>query len=257
MSKVINFTGSYTQDKRHETVSERFNPIQASQVGLIMNSHGLNVVSISTGKARHTDKIDHQRTLSRFRGPEIAEDTYLDIVLDNKHMGRGVSRLHVGIFRVVCTNGLFTGTSFFNHDIRHSGDTYKNLDLGIVAALKTQDNLTEIIAKMKATHLFPEQREFLALEAVKMLTPVNALYPRHRLLNPNRESDNDSDLWTTFNLVQENSMAGKNIVYTIGSLNDIGQVRQRQMVTRTIKPNSAKDLEFNQAFFDLALKLVA
>jgi hypothetical protein len=256
----INISGSYTQDQRHAKVSDRFNPIQASQVGEIMASRGLNLVSVSTGNARHEDKKDHQRTLSRFRGPDIADGSFLDIVLDNKHMGRGVSSLHVGIFRIVCTNGLFTGEKFFRYDIRHSGNTYDNLDLGIVAALGVQSKLADVIARMQRIVLTQEQREQMAFETAKLLVPSDALQLRHNLLSPNRTSDTSSDLWTTYNLAQENAMQGKHVLYTVPQTVErlgVSVQTERNMTARAIKQNSAKDLIFNTKLWDIAESLAA
>jgi hypothetical protein len=253
----LNVSNSYIQDQRHTKVSDKFNVIQASQVGQVMVDNGLLPVSISSGKGRLESTKDFQRTLSRYRGPEVADGVFLDIVYDSKHMGRGVDRLHVGIFRMVCTNGLFTGTSFFKHGIRHNGDTYANLNTGILAALGMQAKLSETIGLMQRTILTPSQREFLALEAVKLLTPDNSIEVKHRLLTPNRESDKNLDLWSTYNLTQENSVKGNNIAYTLQSIDSVGRPNVRRMAGRAIKPNSDKDASFNQSLFDVALKLIA
>lgn len=256
-AKIINISGSYVQDQRHAKVSQRYNPIQASAVGQAMDAAGLSIVSLSTGRARHEDKKDFQRTLTRYRGPEVTPGVFLDIVYDSKHMGRGVDCIYVGIFRMVCTNGLFTGTSFFQHEVRHSGDTYANLNEGIAAALGMQTKLADMVTRMQGVILTPEQREIFARDAIKLLTPSDTIQVKHRLLKPNRESDASPDLWTTFNLIQENSVKGNNMVYSINSVDRNKAPAVRNMTARAIKPNSAKDLDFNQAFFDIALKLAA
>ena len=258
MSKVINISGSYVQDQKHSKVSDRFNVIQASSVGDAMASHGLSLVSLSTGRAKHADKADFQRTLSRYRGPEIADGVFLDIVYSSKHMGRGVDCLYVGIFRSVCTNGLFTGTSFFQHNVRHSGNTYDNLNLGIAAALGMQGKLADTIKRLQGIVLTPEQRELLALEAVKLLTPEKALQVKHRLLkSTGRIEDSGLDAWTSYNVIQENGMQGNNIAYTLNRTDLLGRDNVRHMAARPIKTNSVKDAEFNQGLFDAVLKIAA
>lgn len=261
MSNNIRISTSYVQDQKHSRVSDRFNVVQASQVGQVMANHGLDIVSLSTGRARHADKADFQRTYSRYRGPEIARDgdkpVFLDVIYDSKHMGRGVDKILLGIYRMICTNGLFAGMNFFSHAIRHSGATYDSLNEGIRAALSMQDKLAETIRNMQGVILTPVQREELALEAIKLLTPSTATQVRHALLRPNRESDSSMDLWTTYNLVQENSVKGRRVAYTLQSLDAFGRESSRQMTVRPIKPNTGKDASFNQALFDTALKLVA
>lgn len=253
----VNISASYVQDQKHSKVSERFNVIQAASVGQAMSAQGLQLVSLSTGKGRQVDKVDFQRTLSRYRGPEIAPGVFLDIVYDSKHMGRGVDRLYVGIFRMVCTNGLFTGTAFFCHEIRHSGDTYETLQEGIAAALGCQEKLAEVIARMQATVLTAEQVEELRFAAAKLIVGDDVTEFRHRLGKTNRESDQSQDLWTQYNLAQENGVKGNNVAYVRRGENEHGLATVRNMTARPIKPNSAKDLEFNQGLWSVAEKLAA
>ena len=261
-AKIINISGSYVQADRHSNVSERYNVVQASAVGQAMTDNGLTLASLSTGRAKHEDKIDFQRTLSRYRGPELFQENgkpvHLEVIYDSKHMGRGVDRILLGIYRMVCTNGLFVGTNFFKHEIRHSGNTYDNLNLGIVAALGMQAKLSQAIERMRSTILTPEQRETFALEAVKLLTPDNALQVRHRLLAPRRADDTGLDLWTVYNVVQENAMQGRAVGYTLATVDPhTGMPGTRAMYSRAIKPNSGKDADFNQGLFEIADKIAA
>ena len=252
-------SGSYVQSNRHAMVSERFNPIQAASVGQAMTNHGLNLVSLSTGKARHEDKIDFQRTLSRYRGPSIGEGVNLDIVYDSKHMGRGVDRILLGIYRLVCTNGLFVGKNFFSFDVRHAGDTYLNLNRGIDAALEISAKLGDTVKKMQSIQLDDAQRFAFAKEVTALLIPSEGVMDvRERLLKPNREIDKANDLWTVYNVVQENAVRGGNLVYSKRTKDPMTGIETvRRMTQRAIKPNTGKDATFNQALFDIALKIAA
>jgi len=261
MSKPIVITGSYMQENRHANVSDRFNVIQPAAIGAAMQEHGLTLASLSTGRGRHPDKLDFQRTLSRYRGPELFREgdkpVHLEVIYDSKHMGRGVDRILLGIYRMVCTNGLFVGMNFFKHEIRHAGNTYDNLNIGIAAALGMQAKLTATIERMRSITLDAAQREAFALEAVKLLTPENALQVRHRLLAPKRVEDTATDLWTVYNVVQENAMQGRAVGYTLQSLDAFQRPSVRAMTVRAIKPNSGKDADFNQALFNVAEKIAA
>jgi Domain of unknown function (DUF932) len=257
MSKPIVITGSYLQENRHANVSERFNVVKPAAIGEVMGSNGLQLASLSTGRARHEDKADFQRTLSRYRGPQIADGVYLDVIYDSKHMGRGVDKILLGIYRLVCTNGLFVGMNFFKHEIRHAGNTYDNLQLGISAALGTQAKLSKTIEKFQSIQLDATQREAFAQEAVKLLTPYDAVNVKHALLRPRRNVDQANDLWTTYNVIQENAMQGRSVAYTLQSVDAFGREIDRTMTARRIKPNSGKDADFNQALFGIAEKIAA
>lgn len=257
----VNISGSYLQGNRHSNVSDKFNPIQAASVGDAMTRNGLALVSLSTGRAKHADKVDFQRTLSRYRGPEIGRDgdkpMHLDVIYDSKHMGRGVDRILLGIYRMVCTNGLFVGSNFFKFDIRHNGATYENLDQGIAAALTMANKVAETIKRMQSIQLTPEQREQFARDAIALLVPKAAGQVKHRLLKTHRDADQGNDLWTTFNVVQENAVSGRNVVYQLSKADDKGIITVRNQVARPIKANTGKDADFNQGLFDIAAKLAA
>ena len=255
--KELNITGSYVQDQRHAIVSDRYNVIQPSAVGEAMANNGMALSTLSTGKAKHADKADFQRTLARYRGPEIAPGIFLDIIHDSKKLGRGVDRLMLGIYRMICTNGLFVGTNFFVHEIRHSGNTLDVLNQGILQALDHTKRLTEVITAMQGKELSKEQAVQFAEQAARLLVPKDAIQVAHRLLKPLRQEDDYRDLWTTFNVVQENAMRGRQITYTLETVEGNGLKKVRAMNTRAIKANTGKDAEFNQGLFDIALKLAA
>ena len=259
--KPIVLSTSYLQNDKHTIVSDKFKVIQASSVGDAMQANGLKLVSLQTGRARQEDKANFQRTLSRYRGPMIAEDNgkgiFLDVIYSSKHMGRGVDEIFLGIYRMVCLNGLMAGRTFFRQGIRHNGDTYESLNSGIVAALDSAAKLGGIVNNMKQLQLTVDQKQELALEAVKILTPEKALQVKHRLLAPRRTEDTNNDLWSVFNVIQENAVQGHSVGYTLASVDAQGRESRRIMNVRAIKPNTAKDAEFNQGLFDVAAKLVA
>lgn len=253
MLKNINISGSFVQDHRHESVSQHYNPIQASAVGQVMQSNGFELVSLSTGRARHEDKKDFQRTLSRYRGPEISNDgkpVFLDLIYSSRHMGRGVDELWLGIYRVVCTNGLIAGTNFFKFGIRHSGDTYQNLDIGIKEAFDYKDKLTTLIEKAQSTTLGPYQYQVLKDTAINALVPNHAINVRHSLDLVRRPEDQGNTAWAIFNRIQENAMHGR-IAYQTQKRDESGQViGLREMHVRPVKTNSNRDTVLNQSLFD-------
>ena len=250
-------TSSYLQDQKHSKVSAKFNVIQASAVGEVMLSHGLRVASLKTGKARLVENSDHQSTITRYRSDiEIAPRVFLDIVHRSFHVGRGSDTFTVALFREICTNGLGVSKDFFSESVRHSGDTFLTLDSAIRSALNTQTKLAETVLKMQNTILTPQQKEELAFQAAKLLVPEKATRFRHNLLKQHRASDADQSLWVAYNTAQENAMQGR-IAYSLPSIDAQGRTTQRDMTVRAIRPNSVKDLDFNQALFDVALKFVA
>lgn len=249
----IALTNSYLQNQKHNTVSEKYNVIQPSAVGEVMASHGLKLATLSTGKAKHQDKADFQRTLARYRGGEIQEGLHIDIIHDSKKLGRGVDRLLLGIYRMICTNGIFAGSNFFSFEIRHTGNTYEKLNEGIAAALAQQSKLVDAIKYLQSVELSDETQRSFAENAARLLVPENALNVKQALLHVRRQEDATPNAWTIFNRIQENAMHGGRVGYTLVSKDDNGLDVVRNMTTRVIKANTGKDAAFNQALFDMAL----
>jgi hypothetical protein len=258
MNKLLTITNSYIQNDKHDINSDKYNVINPSVVGEVMSRQGLQLQTLSTGKARHADKADFQRTLARYRGPSIGDGIFLDIIHDSKKLGRGCDELLLGIYRVVCTNGLVTGKSFSSVRIRHSGNTYEQLDHGIAALLTQQGELTRAIKAMQSTEFTAEREQVLVGEALRIVVPNDAFDVVHRLTKVRREADNGRDLWSMFNVIQENIVQGKSIAYKKVSIDETKGLQSiRQYTSRPVKPNTNKDRVINAALFDAALKLVA
>jgi len=74
----------------------------------------------STTRSGGAAKIPYKKHIIRFRNSEndalAAElgDTFPEIVLTNSHNGTSSFKFHVGLFRLVCSNGLVIADQTFN-----------------------------------------------------------------------------------------------------------------------------------------------
>lgn len=243
-------TGSYNQSGRHENTSARYNVITPSEVGAVFAEKGLKIVSIKSGQAKHQDKANFQRTLSRYRGEEILDGIHLDIIHDSKHLARGCDKLMVGIFRTVCLNGLITGSKFFECAVRHSGNTRNNLSLGIDNALAMREKLADTIRLMLDIQLPPMQMLLYASRVAAKLVPSNAVGVRYEmLLSTRRDADYSTDVFTVLNRVQENVTRG-HLAYSLPTKK--GTLRTTTL--RPLKPDTRKSLDVNQDLFNMAME---
>ncbi len=256
MSSILH-SGSYVQAERHSALSQRYNPIQASAVGDAMIAHGLTLATLSTGKAKHEDKRDHQRTLARYRGPALTDGTFLDLIHDGRKLGRGVDHFFLGVYRIVCTNGIWAGKTYFDYSVRHTGLTYDSLNQGIESALNQRKRLGQTIELMQGYQTTRSDVITLEQSAIRHLTPVNAEQVISNLNTVHRSEDNSTDLWTTFNRIQENAMMGGQVSWTQRSKDAKGKPIVFQASSRPIKSQSGKDASFNQSLFDAAMRLTA
>jgi len=134
-----------------------------------------------------------------------------ELIFLNSHDGSSTYQLHMAVFRPICTNGLcVAATQFPVWRISHRRDV---LDEIIKAALEMTESfalLGERIQCMERTLLDEAQRLEFADGALKLRFPQ----PPHRgiaasqLLEVRRPEDVGTDLWHTFNAVQENCIRG-------------------------------------------------
>lgn len=254
-------TTSYLQADKHSSRSERYHAIQPASVGSVLAQKGYNLISLITGRAKHEDKANFQRTISRYRSNEPFEidGLSLDIIYVGNHMGRGCDELILGFYRGVCANQWNVGTNFEVVKVRHSANANQVLSEGIDKLLEQRAKLIETIQKMRSTQLTSEQVIELAkkfatirLGDVKDIVSID----HTALLQVHRDEDKPLDLFTVSNVLQENALRSR-ISYTVHSKDKHGNSTVRNMTSRIVRESSTKMVDLNGQFFDEALKLVA
>lgn len=185
-----------------------------------------------------------QKHLIVFRHPDIqikgkgGDVSYPQILLTNSHDGKNAFNFRIGIFRMICSNGLvICSTEFNNLSIRHMNYTFKELQERITGVVNKLPGLVKKINIFKKSILTEEQMVEFATKAAALRSKqkVNAM----DLLLATREEDKGNNLWNVFNRVQEKILAG-DFVY--------GKKKRK---ARTIK-NFQQDIKINEELFQLA-----
>jgi len=132
------------------------------------------------------------------------------IIMLNNHMGTLSNRIEFGLYRLVCSNGLVIPQGEFEFlKVRHQKITieiFKEMIKQYIISLpKTLDN----IKMYQDVTLSPVESVQFAREALelKFSDGKYQIIPE-TLLIPRRVSDDKNDLWTIFNVVQENMFKG-------------------------------------------------
>ena len=224
---------------------------------------GWKPVTAAMRKNRGKDTIFSKHMVT-FQNPDImikskdGDDAFPRIILSNSHDGLQAFKFSVGIYRLVCSNGLVVADEeFSDFKIKHKGYTFEELRNVISQAVLDLPNKVEVLNKMKRKILTKEQREKLALDAMLVragITPDSDKakdfeYDQETLvdiLEPKRDADKGDDLWRTFNVIQEKITKGDFHAALKGA-----KVRK----VRAIK-SFEKDLEVNKQLFRLATALV-
>ena len=182
-----------------------------------------------------------QKHVIVFRHPDImikganGDDAFPQILLTNSHDGKAAFNFRVGIFRLVCSNGLVVSDADFNNvSIRHINYTFETLQSKIQEVIAKLPGLVQKINLFKSTQLSEDQMMEFATKAATLRTKqkVNIM----DLLNADRVEDQGSDLWVVFNRVQEKLLGGS---YKAG-----------KRKARSVK-NFQKDIQINEQLFEL------
>lgn len=240
----------------HESRSERFRPIPTIEIVRGLAKEGFSVVGARQAVARDPGKAPFTKHLLRIRrldnAAHKAGDSVLEMLLKNGNDGSSAYDLMAGMFRVLCLNSLVAQTSTIDTvKVRHSGDVMGKVIEGTYRVVQEAEQLLAAPADWGRLQLTADHRNAFAQAAHvlrfgdaegNVTTPIQPA----ALLAPRRYEDRANDLWTTFNVVQENVVRG--------GLTGFGRNVNNQMrrtTTRQIK-GIDQDVKLNKALWVLA-----
>jgi hypothetical protein len=222
-------------------VSSNYTHIPTSRVIEDMISLGWTPVSAQEVRSRKSPGF--QKHIIRFQNQNImikgndGDDAFPELLLTNSHDGKNAFHLRVGLFRLVCSNGLVVADAeFTNVSIRHMGYTFDELHTQVTAMLETLPNLVNKINTFRDTPLSDEQMLEFAHKAVALRWKnQDVACDPIELIASQRNQDNDPNLWNVFNRIQEKLING-GISYT--NNNKTRKVRALKNFTADINLNS-------------------
>jgi hypothetical protein len=224
---------------------------------------GWKPVTAAMRKNRGKDTIFSKHMVS-FQNPDImikstdGDDSFPRIIMTNSHDGLQAFKFSVGIFRLVCSNGLvIADEKFSDFKIRHKGYTFSELRDVVAQAVKDLPNKVEVLNKMKNKILTQDEKQKLALDAMLIRAGITPDSNKAKdfeydsetiqdILVAKRKEDIGDNLWTVFNVIQEKIIRGEFHAALKGA-----KVRK----VRKIK-SFEKDLEVNKQLFKLATSLI-
>ena len=199
-----------------------------------------------------------------FQNPEImikgkdGDDSFPRIIMTNSHDGMQAFKFSVGIYRLVCSNGLVVADEeFSDFKIKHKGYTFDELRGVVNEAVEDLPNKVQVLNDMKNRILTQDEKNKLALDAMLVRAGIKIGSEKAKefnyddetiidILDPKRDEDKGDDLWKVFNVIQEKITQGDFHAALTGA-----KVRK----VRKIK-SFEKDLKVNKELFKLATALV-
>ena len=208
-------------------------------------------------KGRKSEGTIFSKHMVAFQNPDIkitskdGDDAYPRILLTNSHDGMQAFKFSVGIFRLVCSNGLVVADEQFNDfRIKHKGYSFDELRDVVSLAVKDLPNRVQVMNDMKNRILTVEEKRKLAIDAMLIRAGVSTLQYDDEtisdILEPTRSADEGNDLWRVFNVVQEKITQGNFHAALRGA-----KVRK----VRKIK-SFEKDMKVNKELFKLATAML-
>ena len=201
----------------HESRSARFAPVPTVTVLDGLRAEGFEPFSAVQARTRVEGKAEFTKHMVRLRHRSLTntEGDSFEIVLVNANDGTSAYQMIPGFFRFVCENGLMTGETFSEVKVRHSGNAIGEVIEGAYRVLEDAPLVAEQVASWKAITLQDGERLALAESAHILRFPkadqdgeAPAPVQPEALLRPRRSADRANDLWTAFNVVQENTLKG-------------------------------------------------
>ncbi len=203
----------------HESRSERFQPIPTIEILRGLVKEGFVPVGAKQSSTRTEGKADFTKHLIRLRRVEDGKnyrvgDTVCEILLKNANDGTSAYELLAGLFRIRCLNSLVAQTGTIDAiKVRHSGDVGAKVIEGTYRVLNEAEKALAAPQDWSAHSLGRDEQQIMA-EAAHMLrfgdavgetkTPIKP----EQLLIPRRHDDHGDDLWTVWNVTQENVIRG-------------------------------------------------
>lgn len=249
IDEVIAMAPSVLTVDPHASLSKRYSPISTIDIIDILALDGWYPVRATEVHARKSHTEGFQKHMIQFQHADLqnSEENF-ESVLTNSHDGKSRYNFFLGIYRLICENGLMVGDTFDSIRLKHIG-----LDQGQVSAASRKmvefvPQLACQVADMKKIELSPAEKRIYG-ESAKML-----LFPQieskeeipvrtDQVLRARRYSDvGKNDLWTTYNNVQENVVKGGMRFYN--------QETMRNQSTRKVKAID-KNITLNRALWNL------
>ena len=246
----------FTQASSHKT-SNKYAPISTEQIIDKLMSEGFFPTWATQTMSQRQESKPFAKHMLRFQRHDALQNNqglYPELVLIKSHDGLSSYRLMAGLFRLVCGNGMIAGQSYNEIRIKHQGDVIGNVIEGTYKVIETANQMLDVSDDMASIHLNADEKGIFAqaAHALKFSDEEGAMMVKPQsLLQPRRYVDQkDNDLFTVFNVIQENLIKGGIRGYR---LNKYGYTTRTK--TREVKAID-QNVKLNRALWTLTEKMM-
>lgn len=238
-----------TIDVVHDLARLGWYPVEAKQRKQQKNSPGrfnYHMIFFQNPDIKITKTIKNSEGKS-----EEVIDCYPRIMLGNSMDGTACFTFMLGLFRLVCSNGLVVASDVFTDmKIKHIHYTFEDLQKLVLKTIKELPDQIKSVNDMQNKILTQEQQIELALKMYRIKqgkdvddeASILSDASLQELLVPVRQEDTGDSLWLCFNRIQEHLIKG---TYSIESKS--GKFKKARPVKSFIR-----DVSINTKFWKIA-----
>jgi hypothetical protein len=188
------------------------------------------------------------RLRRRFETVDL-RDSIPEVVFINSHDGTSAYQIRLGLYRVVCTNGLIVSRGAFPAwHVSHRGDIVDEVVAGALEVSERFEHLALRVERMEQRLLVKDEQLRLAEAALALRyaePAVSGMVPS-QLLTCRRVDDLREDLWSVFNRIQENVLRGG-----LSRRSVTGRLLRTRRIT-----SIREDVRLNSGLWDLAESMI-
>lgn len=232
-------------DSADHNRGERYRFVPTIEVVNALREEGFMPVKVNASRCKDDAGIDYVKHSIRFRRAEDMQtklakvgNVLPEIALTNSHNGTSGFIVDPALLRLVCSNGLVVSDSQGALRYRHSGrdDLTGRVLEGVFSIVEDFPRIADKVEEWGSLELTHEQRAAFARAALPLRFDDAAGVEPIALLQPRRYADSKRDLFTTFNVVQENLVRGGVRIHS-GPSGRLQRSREIKSVDRDLKLN--------------------
>ena len=238
----------------HPKVSDKYSFLPTYQLIDDMEKLGWSVSDAKMALTKNNVQKTYGKHLITFFNPDIVikddsgeVEAYPQVVVVNNHRGYGKLRFELGVFRIVCSNGLIVKEKDMGSFVlRHMGYSFEELRELVNKAVEALPAVVTRINQFTERIMTPEEQNAFATKALQIRFGEDRVITSDEIqavLNVNRTQDQGNDLYKVFNRVQEGIIRGG---FNIQSGTKSGTKKVRRI------SNMLKDLDINGQLWVLA-----
>lgn len=267
LNDLTNRFPSIFAESKQEGLSDKYLYVPTFKLIEGLEKQGFQIVGAKQSRSRTEDARGHAKHVVYLSHPTMFDSGKMAVgeerpmlALTNSHNGTSALAFDTAFFRLVCSNGLLMPSSAVNsarvvHKVGMQGEV-------IDAAYKVVASMPEqvaLVSSMKSLQLSEPERMLLASSAARLAfeesqIDINAKVGNAieaKLLRPRRYADGGNDLWTTFNVIQENIIKGG---LRVVSENEQGQ---RKIAKTRAVGSIDRDAKLNRELMRLAQEMAS